>query len=309
MPSPFWRISACVLALMGTAGIIYGALAGIKFIRVCSYVLVGLSLLCCVLGFSFRITFCGDKWEIKRWFLPAKQHVCGEIRSITFGTAAGGYTLHLERGKVHIGAHAVNGTAFRTWTEHCYQNTNNKPLPYEPPHLFHNNVKNPWTVLVVFISVGALITAMAICTTVGLSAPREIPGLTEHSVMVLSVSSTGDYAQLSSDAGRFTVPLLERAQRLEAYVGCSVLIQVEDSRDTANSGLIWSAADADGTVLFTPQEVCDFLTRLDSRNILLMWSIALLYWLLFAVSCYILNHASAHPRLAALLVKPDQRNF
>ena len=86
-------------------------------------------------------------------------------------------------------------------------------------------------------------------------------------------------------------------------------MQVEESQNPDDSRLIWGAAVPDGKALFTPQDVCAYLTHLDIRNRLVMWGIVLTYWLLFAGACYILNHAHKFPLLAALLVKPDERNF
>lgn len=308
-PSSAWRTIGIITLLLGVVGAVCSAFLRMLPLLVCACILLGASLLCWAAWYSVFITFGPQGWTFRRWFFPQKHYTLNDIRSITFGTPAGGFTLRLKCRRIYIGARAENGTAFRAWVEKGYLRVNQKPLPYEPPHIFHNNIKNPWTFLSVSVGVGLLTIAMAICTTIGLSAPREIPVLTERCIMVGSISSKGDYAQLSADTGDFTVPLWKHTKHLETYVGCNILIQVENSRDKTDSSLIWSATDTDGKVLFTSQEVCDYLTRLDSRNILLMWAITLLYWLLFAASCFILNHASAHPHLAALLVKPDQRNF
>ena len=109
--------------------------------------------------------------------------------------------------------------------------------------------------------------------------------------------------------GDFTVPLCVQAETLSAYCGSEIIVQVEESQNPDDSRWIWGAAVPDGKALFTPQDVCAYLTHLDIRNRLVMWGIVLTYWLLFAGACYILNHAPTFPLLAALLVKPDQRNF
>lgn len=238
-----------------------------------------------------------------------KRYTLNDIKSITFGTPAGGFTLHLRCGQVHVGARAKNGAEFRTWVEKEYLRVNKKPLPYEPPHIFHNNIKNPWFFLVASIGVGLLALVMAICTTVALSSAREIPTLTECSIAIKSVSDEFDYAQLSSNLGDFTVPLCVQPETLSAYCGSEIIVQVEESQNPDDSRWIWGAAVPDGKVLFTPQDVCAYLTHLDIRNRLVMCGIVLTYWLLFAGACYILNHAPTFPLLAALLVKPDQRNF
>lgn len=238
-----------------------------------------------------------------------KRYTLNDIKSITFGTPADGFTLHLRCGQVHVGARAKNGAEFRTWVEKEYLRVNKKPLPYEPPHIFHNNIKNPWFFLAASIGVGLLALVMAICTTVALSSAREIPTLTECSIVIKSVSDEFDYAQLSSNLGDFTVPLCVQPETLSAYCGSEIIVQVEESQNPDDSRWIWGAAVPDGKALFTPQDVCAYLTHLDIRNRLVMWGIVLTYWLLFAGACYILNHAPTFPLLAALLVKPDQRNF
>ncbi|MFR4277655.1 MAG: hypothetical protein ACLT2D_01600 [Oscillospiraceae bacterium] len=309
-PSVSWRNFGIVMFLLGIAGTACGIfIHNIQFVLIYVFISLAISLACWTVWFSVFISFGQQEWTLRRWFFSTKRYTLNDIKSITFGTPAGGFTLHLRCGQVHVGARAKNGAEFRTWVEKEYLRVNKKPLPYEPPHIFHNNIKNPWFFLVASIGVGLLALVMAICTTVALSSAREVPTLTECSIAIKSVSDEFDYAQLSSNLGDFTVPLCVQPETLSAYCGSEIIVQVEESQNPDDSRWIWGAAVPDGKVLFTPQDVCAYLTHLDIRNRLVMWGIVLTYWLLFAGACYILNHAPTFPLLAALLVKPDQRNF
>lgn len=310
-PSVSWRNFGIVMFLLGIAGTACGIfIHNIQSVFIYVFISLAISLACWTVWFSVFISFGQQEWTLRRWFFSTKRYSLNDIKSITFGTPAGGFTLHLRCGQVHVGARAKNGAEFRTWVEKEYLRVNKKPLPYEPPHIFHNNIKNPWFFLAASIGVGLLALVMAICTTVALSSAREIPTLTECSIAIKSVSDEFDYAQLSSNLGDFTVPLCVQPETLSAYCGSEIIVQVEESQNPDDSRWIWGAAVPDGKALFTPQDVCAYLTHLDIRNRLVMWGIVLTYWLLFAGACYyILNHAHTFPLLAALLVKPDQRNF
>ena len=305
-PSAAWRNAGIVTLLLGAAGFVCGVWFHRRFVAVCGCVLLAISLLCWAARFRISITFGQDFWTLRRWVFPSRRYTRTDIRAITFGTPLGGYTLHLTHGCVHISANAKNGAAFRAWVEKGYRQANQRPLPYEPPHIFHNNIKNPWAFLLISVGVGLLVLATAIAMTVALSAPREIPALTERRILVEAVAQKGDYVRLSTDTENFTVPLCVPAESLAAYTGSELLVKIDSSQSPA---LLWWAASADGQTLFTPQEVCEYLAHLDTRNRLFAWGIVLIYWLLFAGGCYVLNHATEHPRIAALLVKPEQRNF
>ena len=309
-PSVSWRNFGIVMFLLGIAGTACGIfIHNTQFVLIYVFISLAISLACWTVWFSVFISFGQQEWTLRRWFFSTNRYSLNDIKSITFGTPAGGFTLHLRCGQVHVGARAKNGAEFRTWVEKEYLRVNKKPLPYEPSHIFHNNIKNPWFFLVASIGVGLLALAMAIYTTIALSSAREIPTLTECSIAIKSVSDEFDYAQLSSNLGDFTVPLCVQPETLSAYCGSEIIVQVEESQNPDDSRWIWGAAAPDGKALFTPQDVCAYLTHLDIRNRLVMWGIVLTYWLLFAGACYILNHAPTFPLLAALLVKPDQRNF
>lgn len=305
-PSPAFAAIGGLCLLLGIISAILGVSCYATSLLMIACIFLAVGLLCMIVWYSIRITFSANspQWTLRRWFFPKKHYMVEDIHSMTFGTAVGGFTLHLSHRRLRIGRYAKNGTEFRAWVEKGYLRAHQKPIPYEPPRLFHNNVSNPWGLLISAILIGLLLLALAVCGTVSFLSPRGKPDLTDHSALVQAVERNIDYVQMTTDLGDFRAPAIGTDRDWEEYSNSMVMIQIAEQE-----GLIWEMTDENGTVLFTSEDTYRYLTRLDRRNMLLLWIVALTYWLLFSTSCYILNNAKKYPRLAALLVRPEKRNF
>lgn len=305
-PSLAIKVVGFLCLALSVAGAVLGICYGVVLLQVTACALFAVGALCIILWYRVRITFSAAtaQWTMRRWFFPRQHFAVTDIRAITFGTAAGGFTLHLSRGRLRVGRYAKNGVAFRAWVEKKYLRAYRKPIPYEPPRLFRNNIQNPWSFLFFSIAAGLLLLALAICGTVYLLPERDEPDLVAHTALINAVERTGNYVQLSTDLGDLTAPAMEADWAWNQLAKSEVVLQIAE-RDT----IVWGMAQKDGTVLFTPEDVRSYVTRLNGRNITILWLVALVYWLLFAVSCYILHNAARYPRLAALLIRPEKRNF
>lgn len=109
-PSVSWRNSGIVMFLLGIAGTACSIfIHNIQFVLICVFLSLVISLACWTVWFSVFISFGQQEWTLRRWFFSTKRYSLNDIKSITFGTPAGGFTLHLRCGQVHVGARPRNG--------------------------------------------------------------------------------------------------------------------------------------------------------------------------------------------------------
>ena len=301
-PTPVWRVSAWCAAALAAVGTLLGVILHCAALLVCGGILAVLATAFWLVWTCLRITFSGTQWCCRRWIFRRKTYQIIDLRGITFGTATGGYTLHLTHGRIRVGPCAANGAEFRAWAEKGYLRAKQTHLPYEPLRLFHNNVQNPWTFLISGCIICTLLLALAVGMTLSNTPLHEVPDLTRYEIVLTSVEAKGDRWYLTADGLEFLMPCSEAAKHLQDYVGRTLVSQAEEN-------WLWAATDAAGRTLITPQETLQAMQRMERNSLWGVWLIAAFAVLVFAAGCYVLDHATEYPRLAALLVRPEKRNF
>ena len=92
-PSVSWRNFGIVMFLLGIAGTACGIfIHNTQFVLIYVFISLAISLACWTVWFSVFISFGQQEWTLRRWFFSTKRYSLNDIKSITFGTPAGGFT-------------------------------------------------------------------------------------------------------------------------------------------------------------------------------------------------------------------------
>ena len=306
-----------------TLGILAGSISIICLFTTQTYVwyliAVGLGLLSClflIIYNSLRITYDKNGFRVRRLFGHEKLYGYDAIDRVVMGSGSS-YTLYLKNGKILVDSLAVGGEAFLIYADSRYSKTGlGACIPHSQSKLFHGYVLNPLEFVIIFVIVAVFMVGGAVFVTCVSVENLKMPNTAEYQDVRFEMGSEdNEWFVLKTREGNMRIALSvvsdTHALQMDIENGRAFDVAIEPWQlvNHVPTTYIWDLRSDNGTEFVSAERV--FADRRSNavEAIMVIWSIVILYLLLAVWACHILNHAPEHPRLAALLVKKEYRNF
>lgn len=179
---------------------------------------------------------------------------------------------------------------------------------------FNGYVRNSGPMVFMIISAGIFVIIVALLCTVllfGQSVPRNLQQVTTH---IYYLQTEEDSVRLHTDAGVFSVPI---------DLACDYSVLKNSVADHAKlticykpfpenhevKGSVWELTDSKG-IIFLDKEVVKAYQKENYRLMAqVSWITTIIYFIFTFMLCFFLSNAPKYPRIAALFVKKQWRNF
>lgn len=273
----------------------------------------------------WRVTYGDGRFEVRPCLGRRRTYSMADIYGLTEGPSM--TTLHLRNGKLRLDNLVRGREDFIEEAEHYYRRVLRKghALPDIPDELFHGNVREPWSFIVIFLLVDLFMLGCIVFSVVLMH--REMHPTDAAVSVALSdytVQWQDDTLYLNTDGLRQPYYVSHVADILSAEqysalcgdlsqgVPLRVAVGQENykkaAEDDCNYIEIRELRRSDGQLLISEEAVIKSI-RLDTWPALLFPLCILLLTLCFeGFFCYIVNRARKYPRLFRLLVKEGWRN-
>lgn len=196
-----------------------------------------------------------------------------------------------------------------------YIDASGKEHPSGKKLLFNGNVFQPVEILIALLLLPLFVTGIALFFTFsGLKDLRLPEEFIQDRIVVLSIAEEEEYLYLKTAEGELRTQenLVDNLPSLRAALenGEALLAEYEPTEENGeHAGILWSLKSADGTEYVQREQVLRSMRQGYFELILFFWLMSAAVWLLFAGTCYILDHAPEHPILASVLLKKNARNY
>lgn len=186
---------------------------------------------------------------------------------------------------------------------------------YRQHRWLNGNVRNPGEMIVMVIMVGLFITMVAIFATIAFLKTNTWPNLVYKEVIIDKIQQKESSTVFITAEGNYVVgnilvndySSIERAvQSKEVFYTLSCSVPGISGKREAT---LWGMKDSSGTVYIDPEAV----KAHQSSNLAVVmygtWGIVIIYMAFTFCGWFLVSNAPKYPRLAALFIKKDYRNF
>lgn len=186
--------------------------------------------------------------------------------------------------------------------------TKNEVYSLKTSRLFHGNVDEPMAIVVLFVLVGLGFFAIAIWMTFEYTPYQYPTNLVSETIAVTGIVEDGNDYHFCTDNMTYEIRinaiedpkhLLNSADTEQTY---HVLYTSSDESQFAE---LWQIEDEAGNCLASLEHTYTLKKRDRFLDIVIIWSVAVLYWGLSIAGYYILCNAPRYPRLAKLLIRKE----
>ena len=178
---------------------------------------------------------------------------------------------------------------------------------------FNGYVRNPGPIVFIIAIVGLFIVSVALLCTVPL-VKNDSCNLQQIVTQINHIETKGNVVYLYTNMGVFSVQndLVYNYSALNNSVADYDEFQIHYKPFSENhelEGLVWELADSKGKTYVAEETVREYQKESNRIMAIASWSIVVFYSIISLCLWYFLSNASKYPRIAALLVRRQWRNF
>ena len=178
---------------------------------------------------------------------------------------------------------------------------------------FNGHVREPGPIIFIIAIVGLFVVSAALLCTVPL-VKNESYNLQQITTQINHIETREDVVYLHTNMGVFSVQndLIYNYSDLNDRVADYDEFQIRYKPFLENhelEGLVWELADSKGMIYVAEETVREYQKESNSMMAIASWSIVVFYSIISFCLWYFLSNASKYPRIAALLVRRQWRNF
>lgn len=285
--------------------------------RLLAVLALAVGILACLLfvvAYGTFIQYDKNSFWVYRLFRQPVQYRYSDITGYKFeiGTQ---YVLYTRSGRVYIDKLALGSGEFLFYARDRALELTGDIVPSRQLSLFHGYVLNPGGMVAVMVIVGILMVGVSVWGTFGFK--ETVPDdLLTIEAPICGVRS--DWADIILQTSEGSI----RTSRM--HLSNDDMISLQDKIDMGNtfrltitpwtvstkqeSAVLWGLQDKE-YIYFTPSDVLTHRVQNSNQAKLVLWVFTVCHWLFFGFFCYVLSNAPKYPRIAALLVRKEYRNF
>jgi len=178
---------------------------------------------------------------------------------------------------------------------------------------FNGYVRDPGPIVFIIAIVGLFVVSVALLCTVPL-VKNDSDNLQQIITQINHIETKGNAVYLHTNMGVFSVQndLIYNYSDLKNSVADYNEFQIHYkpiSENHESDGLVWELADSKGIIYVSEETVREFQQESHRMMAIASWSIVIIYSIISLCLWYFLRNASKYPRVAALLVRKQWRNF
>ena len=180
---------------------------------------------------------------------------------------------------------------------------------------FNGFVRDPVPIVFLIVFVGLCVVAVAIfCTVTLVKDEDDMINLQQVTTKINHIETKENVVYLHTNMGIFSVPndLICNYSSLNNSVANFNEFQIHYKPLSENNkleGLVRRLADSTGLIYVTEEAVREYKKESNRMATTAAWSIVVIYSIFSLCIWYFLSNATKYPRIAALMVKRQWRNF
>ena len=178
---------------------------------------------------------------------------------------------------------------------------------------FNGHVRNPSSIVFIIAIVWLFVVSVALLCTVPLVKNDSI-NLQQIITRINHIETKGSVVYLHTDMGVFSVQndLICNSSALDNHIADHDEFQIcykPFSKNHKLEGLVWELSDSTGLIYVAEEMVREYQMESNRMMAIASWSIVVIYSIISLCLWYFLSNAPKYPRIAALLVRRQWRNF
>jgi hypothetical protein len=185
---------------------------------------------------------------------------------------------------------------------------------YSKQHSFFNGyVRDPGSIVFIIAIVGLFVVSVALLCTVPL-VKNDSVNLQQIITKIDHIETKGSVVYLHTNMGVFSVQndWICNASALDNNVADYDEFQIcykPFSENHKLEGLVWELSDSTGLIYVDEETVRENQMESNRMMAIASWSVVVIYSIVSVCLWYFLSNAPKYPRIAALLVRRQWRNF
>lgn len=178
---------------------------------------------------------------------------------------------------------------------------------------FNGYVRDPGPIVFIIVIVGLFVVSVALVCTVPL-VKNDSYSLQQIMTQINHIETNENVVYLHTNIGVFSVQndLIYNYSALNDSVADYDEFQIHYKPFSENhelEGLVWELADSKGIIYVAEETVREYQKESNRMMAITSWIIVVFYSIISLCLWYFLSNASKYPRMAALLVRKQWRNF
>lgn len=262
---------------------------------------------------SIQIRYDETYIYVKGLFCKKTYSYC-DIKGVITG-ASEGYTLVFKSGKLRIDSLAVGRQEFLSYAEERFSDCDGCfAIPDIKNRLFNGNVIEPGPMVFFLCLPGVILLVFAVWMSIEMIFIKIPEDLTESKIIVSQIEEQDSITYIYAADDRyyiFSEGLIntDALQKALSENNTLYVSYLPNKQREGGPNSIWYMSSENGNIFATNQTVYDAEIKNAVKPFILWWVITIAWWLFVLVCFYILAHADKYPRMAALIVKKEYRNF